>query len=89
MPFSRMILEGFNLVVVLVFVQGSFERINQVRPVCRYVHGVMEADADWMILTKLPKYVLVVEQSMGRFQIVDCLDEGFHFIEVVVGKKFP
>lgn len=54
MPFSGMILEGFDLVVVLVFVQGLFERINQVRPVCRYVHGVMEADADWMIPAELP-----------------------------------
>ena len=89
MPFSGMILEGFDLVVVLVFVQGLFERINQVRPVCRYVHGVMEADADWMIPAELPEDILVVEQGMGRFQIVDRLDEGFHFIEVVVGKEFP
>lgn len=89
MPFSGMILEGFDLVVVLVFVQGLFERINQVRPVCRYVHGVMEADADWMIPAELPEDILVVEQGMGRFQIVDRLDEGFHFIEVVVGEEFP
>ena len=89
MPFSGMILEGFDLVVVLVFVQGLFERINQVSPVCRYVHGVMEADADWMIPAELPEDILVVEQGMGRFQIVDRLDEGFHFIEVVVGEEFP
>ena len=89
MQFSGMILEGFDLVVVLVFVQGLFERINQVRPVCRYVHGVMEADADWMIPAELPEDILIVEQGMRGIQIVDRLDEEFHFVEVVVSEKFP
>ena len=89
MPFSGMILEGFDLVVVLVFVQSSFERINQISPVCRYIHGVMEADADRMTPAELPKDILIVEQGMRGIQIVDCLDEGFHLAEVVVGEEFP
>lgn len=89
MPFSGMILEGFSLVVVFVFVQGLFERINQVSPVCRYVHGVMEVDANGMLFAELPEDIFIVEQGMGGVQIVDRLDEAFHFVEVVVGKEFP
>lgn len=49
----------------------------------------MEAEANGMLLAELPEDILIVEQGMGGIQIVDCLDEGFHFVEVVVGKEFP
>ena len=66
-----------------------FERINQVSPVCRYVHGVMEANADWMIPAELPEDILIVEQGMRGIQIVDRLDEEFNFVELVVSENFP
>ena len=74
MPFSGMILEGFDLVVVFVFVQGLFERINQVSSVCRYVHGVMETDANGMLFAELPENDLLVEPGMRKY--TDCQLSG-------------
>lgn len=60
---------------------------DQIGPVCRDVHGVMDIDADGMQFAELPEDILIMEEGMGGFQVFGCLDERDNFIQEPFGKE--
>ena len=61
---------------------------DQICPVCRNVHGVMDADADGILFAELPEDILIMEEGMGGLQVFDRLDERDNFIQKPFGKEF-